>query len=363
MAALVKHPRVTHVSGQGSTKSSVEFDNGLRAQLWLHPAAEFGTSLLYATGSKDHNVRLREIAQKKGLSLSDHSFLNADGTETRYADEASVYKALGLEWIPPEMRENRGEIEAARAGKLPHLIEKSDLNAEFHCHSTWSDGQASIADMARAVQARGMDVLAITDHSASLGVANGLSVDELAQQRKEIEQVQKEMGRDFRLLQGAEVEIRADGSLDFPDDALERLDVVIASLHTSLRQPREQVTRRLMNAMQNQHVDIIGHPTGRLIPEREGADLDMDEVIKCAKESGVALEINAHPSRLDLEDIYARQAAGLGIPITLDTDAHAPDQLDLVEYGLGTARRAWLEPKHVVNTWPVERILGWLEKR
>ncbi len=363
MDALVHHPRVTHVTGQGSTKSSVEFDNGLRAQLWLHPPAEYGTALLYATGSKDHNVRLREIVQKKGRSLSDHSILNQDGTEDFFADEKSVYRALGLEWIPPEIREDRGEIEAARAGKLPRLIERGDLKAEFHCHSTWSDGQVSIREMARAAQERGLTVLAITDHSASLGVANGLSVDELARQRVEIDQVQKEMGSGFRLLQGAEVEIRADGSLDYPDDALDRLDIVIASLHTSLRQPRDQVTRRLLNAVQNKHVDIIGHPTGRLIPEREGADLDMDELLKGAKASGVALEINAHPSRLDLEDIYARRAAEMGIPITLDTDAHAPDQLDVIEYGLGTARRAWLEPQHVINTWPVEQISGWLKNR
>ncbi|RPH74998.1 DNA polymerase/3'-5' exonuclease PolX [bacterium] len=363
MEAFVSYPRVIRVIGRGSTKASVEFDNGLRAQLWLHPPAEYGTALLYATGSKEHSVRLREIAQKKDLSLSDHSLKHPDGTESFYADETSIYAALGLKWIPPEIREDRGEIEASRKDKLPNLIERKDLLAEFHIHSTWSDGQASIRKMAEAAMQRGLKVLAITDHSASLGVAGGLSIDELARQREEIDTVQKELGDGIRLLQGAEVEIKADGSLDYPDDALERLDIVIASLHTSLRQPREQVTRRVLSAIQNPHVDILGHPTGRLIPDREGADLDMDEVFKGAKASGVALEINAHPSRMDLEDIYARQAAGMGIPITVNTDAHHPDQLDLIEYGLGMARRAWLEPQQVINAWPVQKILSWLEKR
>lgn len=363
MDAFVHHPRVVQVVGQGPTKSSVEFNNGLRAQLWLHPPAEYGTALVYATGSKDHNVRLREIAQKKGRSLSDHSILYADGSESFFADEASLYAELGLAWIPPELREDRGEIEAARAGKLPHLIEPGDRIAEFHCHSTWSDGQCTIREMAEVAIERGLHLLAITDHSSGLGVASGLSPDELEAQRKEIDVVQKALGSRIRLLQGVEVEIKADGSLDFPDEVLEKLDVVIASLHTSLRQPRDQVTRRLIKAIQNPHVDIIGHPTGRLFPDREGADLDMAEVMKAAAASGVAMEINAHPARLDLDDIHARQAAGMGIPIAINTDAHHYDQFDLAEYGVAMARRAWLEPGQVVNAWPVEKTLAWLAKR
>jgi DNA polymerase (family 10) len=363
MEAFTHHPQVISVFGQGETKASVEFNFGMRAQLWLHPPEEFGTSWLYATGSQAHGVRLRERAQQRGLSLSDHSILQPDGSERRYATEEEVYRALGLPWVPPELREDRGEIQAAEAGKLPHLIEVDDLRAELHCHTTWSDGKLSILEMAQAARKRGLKVLAITDHSASLGVAGGLSADRLVRQREEIDAAQKELGDSLRLLQGSEIEIRADGSLDYPDDVLAGLDLVIASLHTGLRQPREQVTRRLLNAIRNPHVDIIGHPTGRLIPDREGADLDMEAVLEAARESGVALEINAHPSRLDLDDIYARRAAGMGIPLAIDTDAHSPADMDMLKYGVATARRGWVEPAQVINTWETGRLLEWLAKR
>lgn len=363
MEAFTQHPDVIAVLGQGDTKASVEFRHNLRAQLWVHPPQEFGTALVYGTGSKDHNVRLRELAQKKKLSLSDHSFLKEDGTEILCATEEEVYAILGMSWIPPELREDRGEVQAALKGKLPHLLERDDLIAELHSHSTWSDGRLSIKDMALAAIERGYRVLAITDHSASLGVAGGLSVDELHQQREEIDAVQRELGDRIRLLQGTEVEIRADGSLDFPDEALARLDIVIASLHTGLRQPRETVTMRLLNAIRNPHVDIIGHPTGRLLPNREGADLDMDAVFKAAKESGVALEVNAHPSRLDLDDVHIRRAVEMSIPLSINTDAHSPEDMDLVFFGVATARRGWAEPQNVINTWEPERLLGWLKAR
>ena len=363
MEAFIQHPMVVEVVGQGDVKSSVEFRGSRRAQLWVHPPEQFGTALVYGTGSKDHNVRLRELALKKGLSLSDHSFLKEDGSEILCATEEEVYKVLGMPWIPPELREDRGEIQAAKAKKLPRLLEREDLKAELHSHSTWSDGKFSIKEMAVAAMARGYKVLAVTDHSPSLGVANGLSEDELVEQRKEIDAVQAELGDAIRLLQGSEVEIRADGSLDFSDEVLARLDIVIASLHTGLRQPREQVTERLLNAIRNPHVDIIGHPTGRMIPNREGADLDMDVVFKAAVESGVALEINAHPSRLDLDDVHARRAVELGIPISINTDSHSPTDMDLVFYGVATARRGWVGPQHVINTWDTDRLLKWLKGR
>jgi len=363
MEAFVHHPQVLNVLAQGDTKSSVEFQDGVRAQLWLHKPEQFGTSWQYATGSKEHSVRLRERAQQMGLSLSDRSIIQPDGSEKFYATEEEVYAALGMVWVPPELREDRGEVQAALNGKLPHLIERSDIRAELHSHSTWSDGQMTVLQMAEAARERGLKVLAITDHSPSLGVTGGLSVDELAAQRAEIDEAQRALGDSILLLQGNEVEIRTDGSLDYPDEALARLDFVIASLHTGLRQPREQVTRRLIRAIQNPHVDLIGHPTGRLIPEREGADLDMEAVLAAAKESGVALEINAHPSRLDLEDIYARRAAGMGIPLAINTDAHHPADLDLLPYGIATARRGWIEPEQVINTWSDERLVDWLKKR
>lgn len=363
MAAFVGQSNVARVLGQGETKASVEFQDGLRAQLWVHPPERFGTALQYATGSKDHNVRLRELALKAGLSLSDQSFLREDGTEILCAMEEQVYTQLGLPWIPPELREDRGEVQAAKAGSLPDLITEDDLIAELHSHSTWSDGTLSVREMALAARQRGLQTLAITDHSVSLGIASGLSAQQLSEQRAEIDEVQRELGDSIRLLQGAEVEIRADGELDYPDEVLAGLDLVIASLHVSLRQPREQVTQRLLNAIRNPHVDLIGHPTGRLIPDREGADLDMDAVLAAAAESGVALEINAHPARLDLEDIYARRAIELGIPLSINTDAHSVSDLEMRHFGVATARRGWVEPRHVINTMEPQRIVDWLAAR
>ncbi|HEY5671747.1 MAG TPA: DNA polymerase/3'-5' exonuclease PolX [Anaerolineales bacterium] len=362
MQAFIDGPEVARVLGHGETKSSVEYHHGLRAQLWVHPPQRFGTALQYATGSKDHNVRLRELALKRGLSLSEHALTRKDGSEILCATEDEVYAALGLPWIPPELREDRGEVAAAMAGELPRLIHLDDVRAELHTHSTWSDGKLSIQAMAEEARQRGMKVLAITDHTASLGVAGGLSVDEIRQQRGEIDAAQGALGDTIRLLQGAEVEIRADGSLDYPDEALAELDIVIAALHTGLRQTREQVTSRTLSAIHNPHVDVIAHPTGRMIPDREGADLDMDAVLSAAAETGTALEINAHPARLDLDDVYARRAAEMGVPLSLNTDAHAASDLDLLHFGVSTARRGWVTPQQVVNCWEIERLLEWLRK-
>lgn len=363
MEAFTNHPEVARVLGKGATKSSVEYVHGLRAQLWVHPPERFGTALQYATGSKDHNVRLRELALKKGLSLSDQAFLKEDGHEILCATEEEVYEILGLPWIPPEIREDRGEIQAALAGELPQLIHLSDVQSELHCHTTWSDGKLSVKEIALAARERGNKVLAITDHSPSLGVTGGLSIEDIRLQRAEIEAAQSELGDSILLLQGAEVEIRADGTLDYPDEVLADFDIVFASLHVSLRQPREKITQRLLNAIANPHVDVIGHPTGRLIPDREGADLDMDAVLAAAAQSGVALEINAHPSRLDLEDIYARRAVELGIPLSINTDAHSPADMDLMHFGVATARRGWVEAENVINTWKTARLLAWLKDR
>lgn len=362
MNAFIHHREVQRIAGQGENKSSIEAAGGLNIQLWIQPPERFGTLLQFVTGSKEHNVRLRELAQKKGLSLSEQSISRADGGEEFFADENGVYAALGLPWIAPELREDRGEIAAALAGKLPHLLVRSDLVSELHTHSTWSDGAVSIAEMAAAAHERGLKVLAISDHSGSLGVAGGMSVEKLHERSIEIKAVQAQLGSSLRLLQGAEVEIRADGSLDYPDEVLAELDVVVASLHSSLRQPREQITERLLNAMRNPHVDVIGHPSGRLLPNREGADLDWERVLATARETGVALEINANPSRLDLDEVYARRAAEMDIPLSLNTDAHAPDQLDLIEYGIGATRRAWVEPEQIINTWSQQKLLEWLAK-
>lgn len=364
MDAFTLQPSVARVLGRGDTKASVEFHDGLRAQLWVHPPERFGTALAHATGSKEHNVALRERALARGLSLSEHALTPTDGgPEVLLATEEALHRALGLSYIPPELREAGGEIRAAEAGTLPARLEAEHVLAALHNHSTWSDGRASILEMAEAAIARGYRVLAITDHSFGLGVAQGVDAEGLLRQRREIDAVQEALGDRIRLLQGVEVEIRADGTLDLEDDVLATLDVVVASLHVALRQPREQVTARALAALRNPHVDILGHPTGRLLPDREGADLDMDAVLTAARETGTALEINANPRRLDLADVYVRRAVELGVRLSINTDAHRPEHFDFLSFGIDVARRGWAPPEAVVNAWDVERMLGWLGER
>lgn len=364
MDAVVNLPGVSRVLGKGETKSSIEFADGVRAQVWVHSPEKFGTALQYATGSKDHNVQLRQLALDKGLSLSEHSFARVKGGKEIFcATEEEVYETLGLPWIPPELREDRGEVQAAKANKLPKLIELKDIKADLQAHSTWSDGKLSMLEMARAAAKRGIKVIAFTDHSASLGVTGGLKIEDHKKQAAEIEKIQKQLGDEILILHASEVEIKADGSLDYPDEFLASLDLVLASMHTSLRQPREKVTERMLKAIRNPHVDIIGHPTGRLIPDREGADLDMDAILNAAAETGVALEINAHPSRLDLDDMYARRAKELGIPISINTDAHSEGDFDMLFYGVAIARRAWLTKNDVINAWSTKKLLDWLKSR
>ena len=364
MEAVVNLPRVSRVLGKGEFKSSIEFTDGVRAQVWVHPPNEFGTALQYATGSKDHNVQLRQIALDKGLSLSDHSFKQVkDGKEIFCATEEEVYKTLGLQWVPPELREGRDEVALAKANKLPKLIEVKDIKSNLHMHSTYSDGKASMMDMAKAAIKRGLKVIVFSDHSVSLGVANGLSIDDHKKQAAEIKKIQKELGNRILILHASEVEIKADGSLDYPDEFLASLDLVVASLHSSLRQPREKITERLLNAVNNPHVDIIGHPTGRQFPDREGADLDMEVILQAAAKSGVAMEMSASPYRLDLDDTHARRAKELGVLLSINTDAHSEEEYDLLHYGVAIARRAGLTKSNVINTWSTDKLVKWLKKR
>jgi DNA polymerase (family 10) len=363
MDAFVKRMDVARVLGKGETKSSVEFRQGLRAQLWVHPPEHWGTALVYATGSKDHNVRLREYALKKGFSLSEHSLAREDGSEITCEREEQVYQALGLAWIPPELREDRGEVQAAIKGELPKLVELKDIKADLQMHSTWSDGKLSIRQMADAAIRHGYQLIAITDHSHSLGVVGGMLPEDVLEQRKEIDEVSKELGDKIHILQGAEVEIKSDGSLDYPDEVLAKIDFVLAALHTSLRQPRQKVTERMINAIHNPHVDMIPHPTGRLLPDREGADLDMEAVLAAAAQAGVVMEINAHPARLDLNDVHARRAIELGIKLSINTDAHSAEDMDLMHFGVSTARRGWVEKDQVINTWSTSKVLKWLKSR
>lgn len=363
MDAFLAFPEIDQIEGQGETKSSVVLRDGMRVQLWVHPPKRFGSALQYATGSKEHNVRLREMAQKQGLSLSEHGFKRESGEEILCGTEAEVYEELGLPWIAPELREDRGEIEAARQQELPELIEREHIQGDLHSHTNWSDGRASMEEMVRGAIEFGHRYLVISDHSRSLGVANGLSIERLREQRKAIDMLQQDVGESILLLQGAEVEILADGTLDYPDEVLAELDLVVASLHTSLYQPRQQVTERLLGAVTNPHVDVIGHPSGRLIGRRDPADLDFDAIFEAAATAGIALEINASPERLDLLDAHARRAHEFGCMLAINTDAHHPDHFALLKFGVATARRGWVKPEHVINTWSADRLQEWLESR
>jgi DNA polymerase (family 10) len=365
MAAFRQLPQVETVILSGETKTRVRLLNGLEADLRCLDQSRWGTALQYFTGSQAHNVKLRELALKRGFSLSEYSLTRTrppakndeDGSEILCAEEEEVYRALGLPFIEPELREDRGEIEAALVGELPRLASIHDIRGEVHCHSTWSDGMASIEEMALAAEARGYEYLVISDHSQSLGMTGGLTPERLHEQRAEIQAVQAKLQR-LRLLQGTEVEIKADGSLDFPDQVLAELDVVVASVHSGLRQDRETITGRVVRAMHNPHVDVIGHPSGRLLTQRDESAVDLDEVLRVAAETGTMIEINAAPERLDLDDIHVRRAVELGVQLVINTDAHHPDGFDNLLFGVATARRGWAGAEHIANTFPLEALLA-----
>lgn len=372
METFVNMQNVARVLGHGPTKSSVELLNGLQVDVRVLEKARWGTALNYFTGSQAHNIQMRELALKQGYSLNEHALrpVDDDGNliddETGHllcATEAEVYERVGLAYIPPELREDAGEFEAAQQGKLPDMIVLGDMQADLHMHTTWSDGKLSAHEMAEAARARGRNYIVITDHSQYSTIANGLSVERLLEQQQEVRQVDEAMGPDFRVFHGVEMDIRSDGTLDYPDEVLAQLDFVIASLHFSLQQERSVITRRLLNAIENPHVDLIGHPHGQLIEQREPADLDMDAVFEAAAKHNTALEINANPARLDLEAQFARRAVELGVLLSINTDAHRADQMDLLNFGILTARRGWVEAECVINTWPLERFIEWVNNR
>lgn len=371
MNAFVNMENVARILGHGDTKSSVELNNGLQMDVRVLPKSQWGTALQYFTGSKNHNVKIRQIALDKGYSLNESALSPVDANSTiietapkLFCDtEEKVYNAIGLPWIAPELREDTGEVEAAKAGTLPNLITLDDIHADLHMHTTWSDGALSVKDMALEARKRGRKFIVITDHSRSLGIANGLSIERLMEQQAEVRRVNDELAGEIIVLHGTEMDIKADGTLDFPDEVLAQLDFVIASLHVSLSQPREQITKRLLNAIHNPHVDLIGHPTARYVPDREPVEADMDAVFAAAARTGIALEINANPRRLDLEGHYARRAIELGIPLAINTDAHSVEMLDMMPYGVMTARRGWVEARHVLNAWPYEKFMDWVKNR
>jgi len=337
-------PDVARELAREGDTATFDLHQGIMLRVRATPAERAGTALIEMTGSADH---LRRLGGADALP---------DG-----ANENAVYSALGLPFIAPELREDRGEVDAAREGRLPKLIEVSDLRGDLHLHTTWSDGAATPAEMAAAAAERGYEYLAITDHSGGLGIAGGLKPERLIEQGVEIRGLLD--SAPVRLLAGSEVEVHRDGRLDFEDDILAGLDLVVASLHSGLRQPSEEFTNRLCATIANPHVDIIAHPTGRLVERRQGADIDWPRVYAAAKETATVLEINADPARLDMDDETARAAFEAGCLISIDSDAHHPESLALVRYGVGVARRAWIEPQQVVNTWPLDDLLAWLRDR
>lgn len=370
MDAVVSMEAVARILGHGSTKSSVELHNGLQVDVRVLQKKHYGAALQYFTGSKAHNIKIREIALKNGYSLNEEALRPIDENgnmldESHYVyceTEAEVYEKIGLAWIPPELREDSGEIEKAKNNELPQLITIADIVADLHMHTTYSDGKLSIMEMANAAKQRGMKYICITDHSQASAQAGGLKAEEVLAQQIEVRKVNAEIDG-IEVLHGSEVDIKADGSLDFEDEVLAQLDWVMASPHVALRQEKDVYTARLIRAIQNPHVDCIGHPTGRLIGRREPAKVDMDAVIAVAAEYNTALELNANPQRLDLDALYIKLAVEKGVIISINTDAHSEAMMDLRNYGINNARRGWLTAESVINTWSYEKFRDWLDKR
>lgn len=348
---------------RGDTKSSVRWAGELQIDLRVVAPESYGAAMQYFTGSKDHNVKLRVRAEKMGLKLNEYGLLDILGQPVAQRTEEEIYEALGLAWIPPELREGNLEIEAAERRELPRLLEIGDLRGNLHTHSTWSDGAQALEELAREAVERGHRYLGITDHSRSLVIANGLTVERLREQRLAIDRLNETLGDHLRLLAGTECDILGDGRLDYADEELARLDFVVASVHSQFNQSKEDMTRRLLRALENPHVDIIGHPSGRRLGHRPGYDADWDEIFKTAARLGKALEINSSPNRLDLSDKLARRARELGCLLSVNTDAHSLAEFDFVDLGVGVARRAWLEPQHVLNTRDLEALLAWRKAR
>jgi DNA polymerase (family 10) len=355
---LLAYPEVAEVRAAGDTRATVVLASGVQVDLRVVAQASFGAALLYFTGSKAHNIRLRTLALERGLKLNEYGLFRGRRLVAA-ASEEQIYRALGLPWIAPELREDRGEIEAAMKNRLPVPIERADLAGDLHVHTNWSDGTASIEAMATAARAHGLSYLAISDHSRRLTVAHGLDPVRLAKQCAEVEAVNARLGG-IELLTGIEVDVLDDGALDLPDAALAPLDVVIAAVHSKFDLPRPAQTRRILAALDHPKVRILAHPLGRLIDRRDPYDVDMLAVIRKCKARGVALELNAHPERLDLDDLACRMAKDEGARVAIDSDAHAGHEFDNLDFGIGQARRGWLEKADVINTRPLHEVRAWL---
>lgn len=351
MDAFVGYPDVADVLAKGPTKSSVRLKNGLQVDIRVVETRSWGAALNYFTGSKEHNVELRRLGVSMGLKLNEYGlFQRVSDRTVAGATEEEVYKALGLRYVEPELRENSGEIAASREGHLPKLVSADDIRGDFHVHTEWTDGQPTIDEVVENAIARGYEFVGITDHSESLKFVGGLDEQKLRKQIDAVRKVQDRVGNKIRVLAGSEVDIRSDGSLDFSRKLLEELDVVIASVHSRFKMEKPEMTDRVVTAVSSGRMDILGHPTGRLIGERPGYELDLDRVFEAAKSTGVCMEINSFIDRLDLGDINCRKAKDAGVVMAIGTDAHRLEQMAFMRYGVITARRGWLEPRDVLNT-------------
>ena len=374
MKYFQKFSSVKRVENAGTTKGTILLQSGLKVDLRLLHRNAFGAALHYFTGSKAHNIAIRQLGVGKGLRISEYGVFRVSktkgATKTRKtrehriggSAEMDVFQAVGLSWIAPELRENQGEIEKAQKNNLPKLIELKDIRGNLHMHSTWSDGQNTIEEMVRACKDLGYQYCAMTDHSRSTRIAGGLDIKDLKNQWKEINTIRKRL-KGIRLLASAEVDILPDGDLDYPDHILENLDIVVASIHSHLTMSKRDMTKRIIKAICHQAVDIIGHPTQRQINDRDPYALDFEEIFRAARDHDVALELNAQPIRLDLSDVYVRRAKEIDVKIAINSDAHSVENLQFMRYGIDQARRGWLEKENVVNTLPWNTLKQWLHRR
>jgi DNA polymerase (family 10) len=353
-------PDVVKVWGKGSTKSSVRMKEGFDMDLRVIPDESYGAALQYFTGSKDHNIALRKIAIDQSLKLNEWGLFRGSKSIAARMEE-DIYNALGMRWIPPEIREDRGEIEASRNGNLPDLITRKDIRGDLHVHSNWDGGADSIEDIAKAAMKMGYDYVGIADHTQFLKIERGLDEKKIRERNREIDRLNEELkrsGHRFRVLKGCEANIMNDGSIDLEDDALSELDVVIAGVHSQFKMTRAAMTERICRAMENPHVDILAHPTGRILKRRDEYEIDFDQILKTAGKTGTALEINSYFERLDLNDVNILRAKKAGIRMCVNTDAHRADQLHQMTFGIAQARRGWAEKQDIINAWPVEKLLA-----
>jgi len=354
---FVNLPQVASVLARGDTKCSIRHRENVQVDLRVVEPEAFGAALQYFTGSKNHNVKLRELAVRKKLKVNEYGVFDDRGRRVAGATEEEVYEAVGLPWIPPELREDTGEIEAALTAGLPPLVEIGHIRGDLHAHTEWSDGHHPLEALVSAAEARGYEYIIVSDHSRSSTIARGLTPEQVRDQIRQIRALQPK--HRIRILAGSECDILADGSMDFPDEVLAELDVVLAAVHSRFKQPGPEMTARICRALENPHVRILAHPTGRLLGSREPYEVDLERVFAVAKQYGKAVEINSSPWRLDLKDVHARRARDLGVMVSIDTDTHYLSELDNIALGVSTARRAWIAPGDVVNTLPLAQLLEW----